>query len=79
MLKLLKIKKNLEAQIIDLEFSNGQSATLYKFGKDWISNTSELVVKSSLREIKEKLVKSGVDADLDEFINKEYEEYFENF
>lgn len=79
MLTLLKINKNLEAQIVDLEFSNGQSATLYKFGKDWISNTSELVTKSSLKEIKEQLVKYGADADLERFINQSFLAYFENF
>lgn len=79
MLTLLKITKNLEAQIIDLEFSNGQSATMYKFGKDWISNTSELVIKESLRPIKEQLVKYGVGADLDGFINQYFIAYFENF
>ena len=78
MLKLLKITKNLEAQIIDLEFSDNQSATLYKFGKDWISNTSELITKESLRPIKEQLVKYGVDADLNEFINQSFLAYFED-
>jgi len=78
MLKLLKINKNLEAQVIDLEFSDNQSATLYKFGKDWISNTSELITKESLRPIKEQLVKYGVEADLDEFINQSFIAYFED-
>lgn len=78
MITLLKIKKNLEAQIIDLEFSDNQSATLYKFGHDWISNTSELVTKESLKPIKEQLVKYGVDTDLNEFINQSFIAYFED-
>lgn len=74
MIKLLKITKNEEAQRIDLEFSEGQSATLYKFGKDWISDTSDWVTKNSLKEIKQELIKGG---DLDKFIGKDFVSYFE--
>lgn len=75
MLTLLKITKNEEAQIIDLEFSQGQYATLYKFGKDWISNTSELVTKTALKNIKQELIRGG---DLEQFVGRTFIGYFED-
>jgi hypothetical protein len=58
--------------IVDLVFSVIHLASLYKFGKVWISNTSELVTKKSLLEIKKKLSREGIQTDLEDFKNKSY-------
>lgn len=67
----------IDKQRIELQFEDNQRATLYSFGKDFISDTSDWVTKHSLAEIKKKLLKDGIEADLSEFVNREFKKYWE--
>ncbi len=74
-MKLLKYKTFEEQQKVFLYFEGKQTAVLYKFGNTYYSDCSELILKSALIDIKNKLIRDGLTADLSEFINQEFKEY----
>lgn len=75
MIKLLEYQQN--GLFTKLVFEKEQYVKAYKFGLDVYLETSDGIEKSAVKEIKDKLNKQGLNADLSEFLNKEYLEYFE--
>lgn len=75
MIKLLDYTQNYNK--VTLNFEKNQWVDFHKFGEGIFTDTSEGITKSAVKEIKQKLLKEGLDYKLDEFINKQYFEYWE--
>ena len=75
MIKLLSYKE--ENKKVTLQFENEQIVEMYPFMSGVFTVTSEGITKASVKQIKDKLVKFGITADLSEFINQEFKEYGE--
>jgi len=75
MIKLLNYTQNHNK--VTLNFEKNQWVDFHKFGKGIFTDTSDGITKSAVKEIKQKLLKEGLKTKLDEFINKQYFEYWE--
>ncbi len=75
MIKLLNYKR--DEYKLTCNFEKGQWVKFYTFGMGIMSETSDGITKSAIKEIKNKLIKEGLDCSLEEFINVEVKEYGE--
>ena len=72
MIKLLDYKN--EGSFTELIFENNQWVKAYKFGNGIYLETSDHITKTSVKNVKQKLQKDGLDADLSEFIGLNFKE-----
>jgi len=75
MIKLLNY--NRDEYKLTCNFEKRQWVKFYTFGAGIMSETSDGITKSAVKEIKNKLIKEGLDCSLEEFINVEVKEYGE--
>jgi hypothetical protein len=75
MIKLLNYKR--DEYKLTCNFEKGQWVKFYTFGNVIMSETSDGITKSAVKEIKYKLEKMGINCSLEEFINVEVKEYGE--
>jgi len=75
MIKFLNYKR--DEYKLTCNFEKGQWIKFHTFGAGIMSETSDGVTKSAVKEIKRKLEREGLGANLDEFINVEIKEYGE--
>jgi hypothetical protein len=73
MIKLLNYKR--DGYKLTCNFEKGQWVKFYTFGAGIMSETSDGITKSAVKEIKYKLEKMGINCSLEEFINLKFEEY----
>lgn len=75
MIKLLDFKN--KDGFTELIFENNQWVKAYKFGNGIYLETSDDITKTSVKNVKQKLQKDGLDADLSEFVGSGFKEYLE--
>jgi hypothetical protein len=75
MIKLLSYKR--DEYKLTCNFEKEQWVKFYTFGDAIMAETSDGIEKSAIKNIKQKLNKEGLNCKLDEFINQEFYEYFE--
>lgn len=75
MIKLLNYKR--DEYKLTCNFEKGQWIKFYTFGAGIMSETSDGITKSTVKDLKQKLERKGLDCSLEEFINVEVKEYGE--
>ncbi len=72
MVALVSFQYDSRTNSVLLQFTRGQKAVFHNSNSTMYTEATALLEKSSLNEIKSKLLKEGMDTDLQEFLGKEF-------
>lgn len=61
----------------EVNFEKEQFVYFYLFGGEIYTVTSDNITKSAVKEIKQHLLKNGLNCNLNTYIGQEFKEYFE--